>query len=52
MVTAMEVRVNCLVVAGVYRKRRILKTKAVWKERNFNSSVENDTIYAVIQIHG
>jgi len=41
----MEVRANCLMVAGVYRKRRILKTKAVWKEHNFNSSIENDTVF-------
>jgi hypothetical protein len=41
----MEVRANSLMVAGVYRKRRILKTKAVWKEHNFNSSIENYTVF-------
>jgi hypothetical protein len=41
----MEVRANCLMVAGVYRKRRILKTKAVWKEHNFNNSIENDPAF-------
>jgi hypothetical protein len=45
VVTAMEVRANCLMVAGVYRNRRILKTKAVWKEHNFNSSLENYTVF-------
>lgn len=43
--TTVDVRAICLMVAGVYRKRRILNTKAVWKERNFNSSIENDTVF-------
>ena len=45
VVTAMEVRANCLMVAGLYRKRRIMKTEAVWKEHNLNSSLENDTVF-------